>query len=1114
MRLSDGFSYLSRHLCIWSILLLGIFAVFPAQAQFYQGYQNTFGKNRVQYGEKDWTFYRFKNFDTYFYLGGHEQALFIGRTADKHLDEIEKLVDYRLDGRIQFVIYNKFSDLKQSNIGLEGDEVANNTGGLTRIIGNKVLLHFDGDHQNFIKQMRAGIAQVLIDQLFYGGSVKDRVQNAVLLNLPQWYSNGLISYISESWSSTMDDRLRDAIVHNRYKKFNRLAGEDAVIAGHSFWKFIVDTYGRSAISNMLYLTRVNRNIDSGFLFVLGTSLKNLSKNWLEYYQKIYFNADKDRTLPGGEPVLKKTKQDIYYSQLRLNNDGTKVAYVANDRGKYKVRIVSIADKKSKRIFKGGYRSDISKRDVSFPLLAWHPTGRILTVINESKGKTWLNMYDLEKKKITKSPLFYFEKVLQASYSDDGQSLVISAIQKGQSDIFVFNLRSRTYEQITNDFYDDLYPRFVNDGRSIAFSSNRINDTLGVDKKDDMPADSNLDIFLYDYAKKSSVLNRITNTQGVDEIQSMPYDSAGFSFLSNENGIYNRYIGTLDSVIAFIDTTEHYRYIIQTIPQSNYSRNIIEQDVSYRKNRYASIYFSEGKYQLKVEPLPPPIFAGEPGRVTPFMKTIRDEFAERIPAPSTVPVNDSIIPTVPVNAPGNVAQQLQADSSKIDISNYVFQNDVTRSRKKSDDKDSTRVRRMNFETEYDSLLAKSIEENGQEILPKQRNYDVSYEPNFLVSQLDNSLLNSTYQYYTGGAVYFDPGLNGLFKIGITDLMQDYKITGGIRVSGDFNSNEYLLTYDNLLKRVDKTVSFYRQSRLFTDGFTFLRVHTHEAKYVAKYPFSDIAAIRGTVGYRNDRIAVLSSDLRNLQRPNEFDHWGSLKAEFVYDNTLSTGVNLYNGTRYKIFAEMFKQIDEKDANTFILGADFRTYTKIHRQIIWANRFATSTSFGEQKLIYYLGSTDNALVPTDNFNSNISVDQTQNYVFQAVATNMRGFIQNIRNGNSFALINSEIRIPVFQYLLNRPIRSDFINNFQIVAFGDVGTAWTGNTPYSSDNNLNTQTVINNPITISITKQIEPIVAGYGAGLRTRIFGYFIRADWAWGYDDGAIKDPIFYLSLSLDF
>jgi hypothetical protein len=39
---------------------------------------------------------------------------------------------------------------------------------------------------------------------------------------------------------------------------------------------------------------------------------------------------------------------------------------------------------------------------------------------------------------------------------------------------------------------------------------------------------------------------------------------------------------------------------------------------------------------------------------------------------------------------------------------------------------------------------------------------------------------------------------------------------------------------------------------------------------------------------------------------------------------------------------------------------------------------------------------------FNQSTPVTPNVNYGFQAMATNMRGFTQNIRNGNNFALIN----------------------------------------------------------------------------------------------------------------
>jgi hypothetical protein len=53
-----------------------------------------------------------------------------------------------------------------------------------------------------------------------------------------------------------------------------------------------------------------------------------------------------------------------------------------------------------------------------------------------------------------------------------------------------------------------------------------------------------------------------------------------------------------------------------------------------------------------------------------------------------------------------------------------------------------------------------------------------------------------------------------------------------------------------------------------------------------------------------------------------------------------------------------------------------------------------------------------------------------------------------------------------------------------------------------------------VVVTRDTDPIVGGYGFGLRSRILGYFVRTDWAWGIDNGEIQKRIFYLSLGLDF
>jgi len=308
--------------------------------------------------------------------------------------------------------------------------------------------------------------------------------------------------------------------------------------------------------------------------------------------------------------------------------------------------------------------------------------------------------------------------------------------------------------------------------------------------------------------------------------------------------------------------------------------------------------------------------------------------------------------------------------------------------------------------------------------------------------------------------------------------------------------------------------HRQSFLKVAGFygELAKINTNDARYSVKYPFSEVSATRFSVLYRNDRTVFASVGDMSLPRRNTYDNYAGVRWEYIFDNTRKRGLNLYNGVRAKVWAEYWRLIKTEQHDLITYGFDIRGYKKVHRDLIWCNRLAYGGSLGSDRLIYYLGGVDSWFNPS--FDQTINVVKPEQYQFQTLATNMRGFRQNIRNGNNFVVYNTELRWPMFRYLLNRPIKSDFINNFQVVVFADLGMAWYGANPLSEDNTLNKNSYYSNPITLTVYKQKNPLVGGYGLGLRSRLLGYFVRLDFGWGVDDMQVQKPITYLSFTTDF
>ncbi len=1089
--------YIYRFLAIISGLLIFL----NTEGQFYNGHQMHFGKNKVQYYDYYWSYYRFENFDCYFNEYGRDLAQFTADYALKKLDEIEGYFDYTLEKRIIFVIYNKNAEFKQSNIGLlTFDEDTYNTGGFSRIIKNKVNLYYEGDHIAFRNQIAESITEVIINEMLYSADFKDRISSSSVIYMPQWYLKGLVKYVASGWSYETENRVKDGIMSGRYKNINHLEYDDATYAGQSFWRFIAREHGDALIPNIIYLTKIYKNVDDGFLYVLGQNLKSLLKDWKEYYQNEY-SEDSGNPANDGR-TIRKSKKEILFQQVKVSPDGRHIAYATNDWGRKRIYLYDESTGKQKIIFRAEPRFE-QKTDNTYPVLGWHPGGKILTYINEEKAGLVMYFYRIDENNTEKRNLLYFDKILDFAYAPEGSRLVFSAVKDGLTDIYIHTIASGTNEQITRDVPDDLNPSFLkNSPGEIIFSSNRLSDTLHNTADPFEKISETYDLFVYDTEKRDNLLLRLTEGKYNSRYQSKGSAKNRITYVGDNNGILNRYTAAFDSTISYIDTTTHYRYFIDSKPVTNYDRNILNHSVLDEQDTWGEVLFNNGKFHLRKGdvsssyPVPEDQIS-----VTSYRKE-RDLMLHK--ADSIEQIRRWLVAedkrrrdtlTKPL-------YEYYVTDEPININHYIFEKE-----------------KQNY---YDELWRKEYMDidldTGRLDLPLIRIYETSFYNNYIANQIDFSFLNNTYQVFNGGAPYFNPGLNLLTRFGILDLFEDLRLTAGFRFSGNFDSNEYLLSFENLKGKYDKQLIFHRQGFFSNNDTSLFKTHTHSIYLSYAKPLNPVFALKGTASYRYDRHVILASDVPSLNADILARHWASLKGEVIFDNTRKRAVNIYYGTRFKIFTEYYREISGKKSDMIVAGADFRHYTRIHRELIWANRFAASTSFGPTKLVYYLGGVDNWMGYLFNrntmFDNSIQVSPSENYGFQALATNMRGFRQNIRNGTSFALINSEIRWPFVRYFAGHPLKSNFLNSLQIVGFGDIGSAWTGRDPWSSRNAYDFEEFRNGPVRVILDSNRQPIVMGFGAGLRAQLMGYFIRADWAWGVENNYVLPRIFYLSFSLDF
>ncbi len=1062
----------------YAFLFLLLMAMAPlAHAQFYNGMNMPFGKNRVQWADFHWSYYMNDNFDVYFYQGGNDLARYAQAYAKDQIPQLEARLNSRFSKKIQFIVFNSKGDFKQSNINLEEEENGN-TGGITKIIGSKVILYFDGDYTHFEAQIREGITSLLFSQVMNGISVGSQIRSAYRYDIPQWFQDGLVAYIAGNWDSHKEAQLQRGIVSGNYKKINHLRNDDALVAGYSFWNFIDEKYGSKSFNDILTLAENTQSVKKSLLYVTGKEYKALIEEWYAFYKARYETIMNRQP---NEPMRLRYKKYRTFTQPSISPNGKYIAYVSNDEGKIRLWLEDLQSGKRKQLFSAGYRSD-ENIDTSFPLLAWHPNSEILSFILEEEGKIQLYNLDVNSGKKANTFLFDFQKVSSFSYAHKSRKIVLAATRMGKPDIYVYNLFSNTLEQITNDWHTDLHPVFTFDDRQIVFSSNRDNDTLKANEQMGFQ-NKQFDLYAYNYNNKSTVLQNLTRQRISNSIIPEPLKDGSLLYLNDTSGYYNLYQIRFDSAISHIDTIVHYRYFGKKEQLTDYSANIIDYAYLPRDHKAAMLMADKN---------------GEKFFMSPILRGHDENISQMSLYAQKRLFND--------------LTQKESDSIAEPISKHRFSASYRYSRRKKPINGP--IGGDTLQPVVQSHAPAPTQPRPKDTIQRPNNYYVELFADQLMSQIDFSSMNYSYQPFTGGnaPIYLYSGFNIFLGTVMKDLMEDYKIELGVKLNTTLTNNEYMLRFSDFSKRTDRSITLHRY---VTDDYSkfYYRTFTNEAFYTLSYPFSEILSLRGTAIYRLDHRVNLSIDDYSLADKDVYENWGGLRAELVYDNAKKIGTNLLVGARGKVFAEYYQRIARNTNNMVVVGFDYRHYTRISRNFIWANRIAGSSSFGQQKLIYYMGGVDNWVLAT--FDQGAPIDYTQNYAYQTLATNMRGFQQNIRNGNNFVVLNSELRFPVFSYFMNRPINMKFIKDFQLVAFGDLGTAWTGWNPYDPSNSLYNTHISDGNLDITVTEMKDPLVGGVGFGLRTTLFGYFVRGDMAWGIQDGQIaKKPRFYLSFNLDF
>lgn len=1148
----------------WIMLLSALYYSGNSMTAYAQFNTEIFGKQRIQYRKMEWKYFEGSNFNIYHYdRSGRELARFVVEQVERDIAAIESRLGGLFPEKINIILYNNFDDYNQSNIGLirPTQFKNNNVAGNLDVIGDKIPVYFDGNHNHLKEQLRTGMAQIVMERMMYGETFREIVRNMVLLDLPKWTTEGYVDYIVKGWTAEDDNDWKNLVLKEDIndKSFLAISEAQPRLVGKAIYKYIEHQYGENSIRNLLYMTQVKSGLNNAMKLTIGSDLKTFYGTFINFYKKHYeeeltkYDAINYEEKLAGIPAPKPGER---YSQIYVSPKGQDIAYVVHKNGEYSVVLEKTNMKDGERapgkILNSGVLNYEDNGDPDYPIIAWSNTGFKLGIVYKEGKQLYIRVYDANKSRVmnVRIPKNKIDRITGFTFMEDDDFIVLSGIKNGQSDIFELYVKRSRITAVTNDAWDDTDPIFVSGGsrKGIVFLSNRPEPILNLKALPNELPTGDMKAYFYNSTTKSYHLLYLTPGFQGNIKNIIPYGMDNFAFLSDKSGINNRYVVMFGRDQNNMDSA----YVI---PTTNFNNGILFQQYHPSGQKIVDVVQEKDKINFFYRPaeLPAPWGNLQPKEVK------KNEFVENRLELNQFKLNDQTGDgNIKIN-PNDLFQSnedmnistgndFQTAFNAQDIPNVkkeeILQEDAEKFAEALNIKGNTPKETATKPTFYDPVRRAYISDTSvlfvdstfMTLRAQTARSAVSFD--YLGISLDNSVLFNKYQSYMQHVgQYVNTNIGFLLMGSLYDRNEDYRFVGGVRLPSSLMGLSYYGRFENLRGRNDWGFTYFSSSNML--NYTFMvgpnlpvttegRVSSTFLQFDFSRPLDKVSTIKANLAYRQNNMEVRAIDANSLFFPNTKEHWGILHAEYMYDNTSNPMLNIWNGLRGKFYADvMYKFNDNNEAyeiggyqrklNSMVynIGFDVRYYMPVFRTSILAVRGSGAHSGGSQQIIYYMGGMENEINPQQAVG--LPPSANRNYAFQSLANNLRGYRQNARNGNTYALLNVEYRVPVMTTIFNRPTNSSILKNLQLVAFLDAGSAWEGlfGTEDGADKRFNVYHWPNMPNRPVVSLQFPGstdygLAMSYGIGARTKLLSYFLKIDGAMNID-GKLE---YHISIGTDF
>ena len=464
-------SFLRRHAVAGCALLW--LAAAPVAAQYATG----FGKNKIQYREFDWQIYHSPHFDVYYYEA--EEALLekVVSMAESAYDHLSREFDHQIQEPVPLIFYATHSHFEQNNIIL--NFIPEGIGAFASPARNRMVLPVDLPDSELYELILHELTHIFQYSAIFQNKVARGIGGA-----PQWFMEGMASYMAKDEGIGERMYLRDAVVNDQVPSIlsRGVEGYLAYRFGHAAFEYIEERWGKEGFRDFVYEFRntIGGRADRALERALRIEPEDFDLDFRRWLRRKYLPALVESGEPSdfGRPFRDEDRRVSDAVSPVAAPSGDLVAALVISRGDLDIMLFDARKREPLKNLTKGFSRDyqylvaqnLTARNRMGSDLAFSPDGNFLAAFAKREKGRSLVLFDVLRKRIDRMIEMEVEQQHAPAWSPDGKTIAFSGNRGGRFDIYLFDVASGGLTNLTDDAEFDGAPVFTPDGKGLVYST--------------------------------------------------------------------------------------------------------------------------------------------------------------------------------------------------------------------------------------------------------------------------------------------------------------------------------------------------------------------------------------------------------------------------------------------------------------------------------------------------------------------------------------------------------------------------------------------------------------------------------------------------------------------